>query len=118
MLYFEDNELEDLVTKNYAPLNDYVLVEVAEDPSSKGEPGQMVDPEADETREAQQVGRIYHAGHFDESGVTDHQIPLEVGEEVYWVRFSGSGRTTEIDGKQIAQIPYDRLTMVAREVQS
>lgn len=90
---------------NYVPLNDYILVQVEEAP-----PTELVD--MDEDKDAIQSGTVIHAGKHSSEGVQSEQDTVEVGDIVEWVMFSGSGRTKVLpDGRRIAQIPFDRLTM-------
>jgi len=100
------------VTNQYVPLNDYVLVEVAaSDPDSND----LVKPEGDEG--LVQTGTVVDPGrHGKPEHLPDSQIKqqdfVEAGDTVEWVRFSGDGRTKKLnDGRRIAQIPFERLTM-------
>ena len=92
------------MAKQYVPLNDYVLVIPIEEATG------LTPPDPTEARDQITRGAIYDPGKHDD---------LKRSDIVHWVRFSGSGRTTRImEGNipvQIAQIPYDRLTMVERE---
>lgn len=95
------------MTDKYIPLNDYVLIEVQAE-----EETELVNPDRDE--DLSQTGVVVDPGkHGPVPGSiqTEHEF-VSVGDEVEWVRFSGSGRTKDLpDGRKIAQIPFDRLTM-------
>lgn len=94
------------MTNKYVPLNDYVLIEIPVEAEAD-----LINPDAND--ELTQTGIVVDPGKHNELNFGgDPQQFVEVGDTVEWVRFSGSGRTKKLsDGRQIAQIPFDRLTM-------